>query len=353
MPGNFIRDLPSKVSIIDMSTTQNRPALRHPRPAHPEDPRHHGGDARLQHRPAHRAGVGEPHATEPGLGLSGPHPPRAGGLDPHRVGRLGDEPQGEVLRPDQGRERSSSRSKWRTGKEPRRSWPGSWRPSRDTSLARAAPARPRPEPPPRPRTGRRSAGASGAGGEGRAGRRAVAGGRAPGGAPQFWRPRADEGSASRRAQRPLARHAAEGRPLRTPAAGAGSRLCGRRRQRDGDRHRRQHRDVQPGGRGPPEAASLLRPRAHRPGDGGADPDDPQRDCDPQFRRLEAAEHVVRGAVGDARAQRRADRSGRAGPTRRRCSCRPTTSRSSASRRSSDAPSAPGRTTSRARRRSSC
>ena len=136
--------------------------------------------------------------------------------------------------------------------------------------------------------------------------------RARGGAPQFWRRRADEGRASRPAQRALARHAGERRPLRTPAAGARSGLCRRRRSA-----------CMAIGIGANTAmfslvdAVLLKPLPYPEPDrivrvmGGADPDVAQRDRHPQFRRLEAAEHIVRGAVGDARAQRRADRPRRA------------------------------------------
>ena len=55
------------------------------------------------------------------------------------------------------------------------------------------------------------------------------------------------------------------------------------------------------------------------------PTDPQRHQHAQLRRLEAAEHVVRGALGDTRAERGADRQRGPGTARRACSCRPTTS----------------------------
>ncbi len=48
---------------------------------------------------------------------------------------------------------------------------------------------------------------------------------------------------------------------------------------------------------------FRRPRSHRPRVGSADPHVAQRNCHAQLRRLEAPEHIVRGAVGDARAHR--------------------------------------------------
>ena len=104
----------------------------------------------------------------------------------------------------------------------------------------------------------------------------------------------------------------EGRPLRAAAAAARSAALRRRHRRHGDRHRRQRRDVQPRGRRAAEAAALSGAGSHRPRLGGADAR--RRATGSRtlnLRRLEAAEHVVRGAVGHARAERRADRRRRA------------------------------------------
>src|SRR4029079_14655204 len=58
---------------------------------------------RVQHRPADRTGGRGPDAAQSGIDLPCLDSPRATGLDQHEVGRLRDEPQGEVLRADQGR----------------------------------------------------------------------------------------------------------------------------------------------------------------------------------------------------------------------------------------------------------
>ena len=95
-----------------MSKPKTDTALRHAGPADPQDARHHGRAARLQHRAAHRADVKRQPAPQPGLDLSGADAARATGLDQHQVGRVGNQSQGEVLFADpRRREAAACRSR--------------------------------------------------------------------------------------------------------------------------------------------------------------------------------------------------------------------------------------------------
>ena len=75
-----------------------RRAARHARSHGAADARQHGPAARLRHRPAHRAGQRRHPEAERGDGLPGAHAPAAPALDLGDLGRLGEQPQGQVLR---------------------------------------------------------------------------------------------------------------------------------------------------------------------------------------------------------------------------------------------------------------
>ena len=160
--------------------------------------------------------------------------------------------------------------------------------SQSSRLANRAPRRPRcfvpfmgwiheppprrsPAPCPRPRQGdgrgarRRNRRAPRARGTRSRRRRALARGRATDRAPALRRRRADQGSAPRQPQRPLARGVVARPPGRRPRPAARARLLRRRGADPRPQHRRQHHDVQRGARDPPAAARLRRSRCPRGG----------------------------------------------------------------------------------------
>ena len=142
---------------------------------------------------------------------------------------------------------------------------------------------------PRSRARRRGAGAPGAGRTGRPRARAVAGGGPARGAPRLRRHPADEGSAiattaARAGSSTSSADIRYGAGVAAPRPG----LHAGRGRRAGARHRRQHRDVQPGGRRAVQAAALSRARAHRPRLGDADRDHHQLDHDPELRRVQGS-----------------------------------------------------------------
>ena len=263
---------------------------------------------------AHRAGGRQPAANEPGIDLSGAHSARATRLDPDPVGHLGNEPEGQVLFADGRRHAPAAR---RSGELGAGDGAGRQIPRGEVmtpAAARSPPARARPHATPRDGAGRRSPGAPGDGREGRDRRRPVAGGRAPCRPPPLRQHRRmKEEHRDRRSVRwmdTLVKDFRYGLLLlrRDPGfafvaisvmaigIGANTAMFSLMDARAA------------------EAAAISRAGTDCPRVGGADSDIAQRDQHAQLHRLEAAEHVVRGALGRARAERRADRAGGARTT---------------------------------------
>ena len=166
-------------------------------------------------------------------------------LDSHAMGNLRDKTQGQVLFADQGRSRSNSVSRLRTGKGRLPWWPGSWRRSHEASIrtvTSSAGAVPQAES--RWGAGGRNPGPPGVGRARCDRRRAVAGRGSPRGPPQFRRNRTDEGRSSRSTQRPVGGEPGKRRSIRVGFAGAGSWIRRGYHRIAGSRHRRQHGNVQ-------------------------------------------------------------------------------------------------------------
>ena len=224
------------------------------------------------------------HAPQPGVDLPGAHPAGAARLDHDQLGDVGDQPQGCLYgspRPAP----ASSGSKSRSGSRPAPWWRGCWAP-RHERPARAPPvARAGPPGPARSRARQRSGRAPGTRRTGRRGSRAHAGEarsearRSFGGILQMKERHRDARSAR------WLEHAATD-AARGLASLPRSGLHPGRRRGAGARHRRQHRDVQPGGRRALQAAAVPRPRTHRAHLGDADADHQQLDHDPQLRRAQ-------------------------------------------------------------------
>ena len=170
------------------------------------------------------------------------------GLDQDAVGGLGDQPQGQDLLADGGRQASAAGSKWPTGSRRRRSCRDSSRPSHDArrsfgacspSSARAVSTRElEDEIQAHLELAERDAMAAGLCRE--EARR--------GGAARLRQRRTHQGRTPRSPQRAMDREPGQGLPLRVAPAAPRSRLRVRRHRCHGHWHRRQHGDVQPGRR---------------------------------------------------------------------------------------------------------
>src|SRR5262249_14257795 len=94
-------------SVYAISKSRSPPG--NTRSAGAEDARFDGAAARLRDRPAHPAGLRRAAAVEPGNALPRAAAPRAARLDRFRVGRVGKQPQGQVLLSDPRRTQAAPR----------------------------------------------------------------------------------------------------------------------------------------------------------------------------------------------------------------------------------------------------